>query len=161
MTCRGRLLQEEREEKALRKAEMEATKATNLLEHEAEIAARPPRAWFLTPRQQADIAKATKPVAGEAKGNTAAPDAAAASKAAKRAKDERNAETKGPSPTLSLLVTCLPASTDARHVLLPRFGQNWMPPLIGGQDERLSTLHAIQLSPGCSSTGSAGRKHGA
>ena len=37
----GGLLQEEREEMELRKAEMEAAKAENMVEHEAEINARP------------------------------------------------------------------------------------------------------------------------
>ena len=31
---------------------MEATKAENMITHEAEIAARPPRTWFQTPRQK-------------------------------------------------------------------------------------------------------------
>ncbi len=36
----------EREEKELRKAEMEASKMQNLIDHETEIFARPARSWF-------------------------------------------------------------------------------------------------------------------
>ncbi|CAL8470679.1 g10221 [Coccomyxa elongata] len=46
----------EREEMELRKAEMEAQKAENMVEHEAEIAARPPRTWFQTGREKAAAA---------------------------------------------------------------------------------------------------------
>jgi ATP-dependent RNA helicase DDX27 len=40
------VLQDEKEEKQLRQAEMEVKKGQNLLEHEAEIYARPARTWF-------------------------------------------------------------------------------------------------------------------
>ncbi len=40
----------------LRKAEMEAQKAENMVEHEAEIAARPLRTWFQTGREKAAAA---------------------------------------------------------------------------------------------------------
>ncbi|KAI9291296.1 DEAD-domain-containing protein [Neoconidiobolus thromboides FSU 785] len=40
------ILKEEKEEKMLSKAEMEITKAENLMKHEAEIKARPARTWF-------------------------------------------------------------------------------------------------------------------
>ena len=40
------VLEMERTEKSLRKAEMEANKAHNLLQHEEEIARRPARTWF-------------------------------------------------------------------------------------------------------------------
>lgn len=63
-----------------------------MLDHEAEILARPKREWFLTPRQKAEIAKAAK---SEASGATSEKDAAAARKAAKSKKDARNAEAKG------------------------------------------------------------------
>ncbi len=43
---------EERDERSLRLAEMQATKAANLLEHSDEIAARPARTWFQTPQQK-------------------------------------------------------------------------------------------------------------
>ena len=45
-------LQEEREEMELRKAEMEAAKAENMVEHEAEIHARPARTWFQTKKEK-------------------------------------------------------------------------------------------------------------
>ena len=53
-------LQEEREERQLRKAEMEVTKAENLVEHGAEIFAKPARTWFQTERQKQEAAKAAK-----------------------------------------------------------------------------------------------------
>ncbi|KAH9985378.1 DEAD-domain-containing protein [Russula compacta] len=40
------VMQEEKEEKQLRKAEMEVKKGQNILEHEAEIHSRPARTWF-------------------------------------------------------------------------------------------------------------------
>lgn len=40
------ILQQEKEEKAIQKAEMEMNKASNLIEHEAEIKSRPARTWF-------------------------------------------------------------------------------------------------------------------
>ena len=46
------MLQEEREEMELRKAEMEAAKAENMVEHEAEINARPARTWFQTRKEK-------------------------------------------------------------------------------------------------------------
>ncbi|MCO5592482.1 hypothetical protein L7F22_046485 [Adiantum nelumboides] len=59
----GAVLWEEREERALRKAEMEANKAQNMLDHEAEIFSRPKKVWFQTgqeKRQSANAAKAAK-----------------------------------------------------------------------------------------------------
>ena len=50
-------MQEEREERDLRKAEMEANKAENMIEHEAEIYSRPARTWFQTERQKKQVAK--------------------------------------------------------------------------------------------------------
>ena len=41
-------MQDEREERELRKVEMQTQKAENMIEHEAEIYARPPRTWFQT-----------------------------------------------------------------------------------------------------------------
>ncbi|MQM02378.1 hypothetical protein Taro_035144 [Colocasia esculenta] len=54
------ILQEEREERALRKAEMEATKAENMITHKDEIFSRPKRTWFVTEREKKLIAKAAK-----------------------------------------------------------------------------------------------------
>ena len=45
-------MQEEREEMELRKAEMEAAKAENMVAHEAEIQARPARTWFQTRKEK-------------------------------------------------------------------------------------------------------------
>lgn len=47
------ILQQEREERALRIAEMEARKAKNLIEFEDEIKARPARTWFQSERCEA------------------------------------------------------------------------------------------------------------
>ncbi len=47
---------EEKEEKEFRKGDMELTKGRNMLEHEAEIMARPARTWFQT-AQEKQIAK--------------------------------------------------------------------------------------------------------
>eukprot|EP00250_Pteridium_aquilinum_P010415 c19370_g1_i2 orf=528-3065(-) len=65
------VIQEEREERALRKAEMEANKAQNLMDYESEIYARPKKVWFQTTqerRQSANAAKAAKTVVGKDKG---------------------------------------------------------------------------------------------
>lgn len=40
------ILQEEKEEKAIRQAEMEVKKGSNMVEHEEEIFGRPRREWF-------------------------------------------------------------------------------------------------------------------
>ncbi len=52
--------QEEREERDLRKAEMEANKAENLIEHEVEIYSRPARTWFQTEKQKQQVVKRTR-----------------------------------------------------------------------------------------------------
>jgi hypothetical protein len=52
------MIQEEKQEKAFRLAEMEATKAGNIIEHEAEIYSRPKREWFLTNKQKKSSAQA-------------------------------------------------------------------------------------------------------
>ncbi|TPX63430.1 hypothetical protein SpCBS45565_g06613 [Spizellomyces sp. 'palustris'] len=44
---------EEKEEKEMRKAEMEISKAQNIMEHEAEIKSRPARTWFQTEKEKA------------------------------------------------------------------------------------------------------------
>ncbi|XP_072063973.1 DEAD-box ATP-dependent RNA helicase 28-like [Arachis hypogaea] len=54
------VLEEEREERALRKAEMEATKAENLIAHKEEIFSRPKRTWFVTETEKKVAAKAAK-----------------------------------------------------------------------------------------------------
>jgi len=60
------LLQEEREERQLRKAEMEVTKADNMMQHGAEIFSKPARTWFQSERQKQELARAEKEGAGEA-----------------------------------------------------------------------------------------------
>ncbi|GLI64314.1 hypothetical protein VaNZ11_007513 [Volvox africanus] len=60
------ILAEERQEADLRKAEMEANKVSNMLEHEGEILARPRRTWFMNDRQKKDLRKRSAAVsAGE------------------------------------------------------------------------------------------------
>lgn len=54
------VLGEERDEKELRKAEMEAQKASNMIEHETEIYSRPARTWFQSEQQKKDVAAAAK-----------------------------------------------------------------------------------------------------
>ena len=48
---------EERTERQLAKAEMEANKASNLLEHAAEIKSRPAKTWFQSEREKRDVQK--------------------------------------------------------------------------------------------------------
>ena len=59
---------------------MEMTKAENLVEHGAEIFAKPARTWFQTQRQKQEIAQAEKV------------QAAAAEPASQRSKREKEAE---------------------------------------------------------------------
>ncbi|KAL7166243.1 hypothetical protein ACSBR2_037009 [Camellia fascicularis] len=54
------ILQEEREEMALRKAEMEAAKAENMIAHRDEIFSRPKRTWFVTEKEKKLVAKEAK-----------------------------------------------------------------------------------------------------
>ncbi|KAK2424872.1 DEAD-box ATP-dependent RNA helicase [Trifolium repens] len=54
------VLEEEREERILRKAEMEATKAENMIEHREDIYSRPKRTWFVTEKEKKVSAKAAK-----------------------------------------------------------------------------------------------------
>lgn len=56
----SRIRAEEAEERVLRKAEMEATKAANMIEHEADIKARPPRTWFQTEAKKRALAEASR-----------------------------------------------------------------------------------------------------
>lgn len=51
---------EEREERALRKAEMEANKAQNLMDYESEIFSRPKKVWFQTAQERRQSANAAK-----------------------------------------------------------------------------------------------------
>ncbi|XP_021755301.1 DEAD-box ATP-dependent RNA helicase 28-like isoform X2 [Chenopodium quinoa] len=51
------ILREEKEEMALRKAEMEAAKAENMIEHREEIFSRPKKTWFITEKEKNLIAK--------------------------------------------------------------------------------------------------------
>lgn len=51
-----RIFNEEAEERILRKAEMEAAKAANMIEHSAEIYSRPARTWFMTNKQKQENA---------------------------------------------------------------------------------------------------------
>ncbi|CAL2233060.1 unnamed protein product [Prunus armeniaca] len=54
------IFQEEREEQALRKAEMEANKAENMIAHKDEIYSRPKRTWFVTEKEKRIVMKAAK-----------------------------------------------------------------------------------------------------
>ncbi|RXH73435.1 hypothetical protein DVH24_016257 [Malus domestica] len=54
------ILQEEREEQALRKAEMEASKAENMIVHKDEIYSRPKRTWFVTEKEKRMVVNADK-----------------------------------------------------------------------------------------------------
>uniref|UniRef100_A0A2P2KF34 DEAD-box ATP-dependent RNA helicase 28 n=4 Tax=Rhizophora mucronata TaxID=61149 RepID=A0A2P2KF34_RHIMU len=63
------ILQEEREERALRKAEMEATKAENMIAHKDTIFSRPKRTWFVTEKEKKLVAKAAKESAENEKGS--------------------------------------------------------------------------------------------
>ncbi|KAL6622834.1 hypothetical protein ACP70R_032713 [Stipagrostis hirtigluma subsp. patula] len=54
------IIREEREERALRKAEMEVAKAENMIAHKDEIYSRPKRTWFATEREKKLLAKAAK-----------------------------------------------------------------------------------------------------
>ncbi|KAK6938969.1 Helicase, C-terminal [Dillenia turbinata] len=61
------ILQEEREERALRKAEMEMTKAENLIAHKDEIYSRPKKTWFVSEKEKKLAAKAEKASLGKGK----------------------------------------------------------------------------------------------
>ncbi|KAM2973543.1 hypothetical protein FF2_020083 [Malus domestica] len=54
------ILQEEREEQALRKAEMEASRAENMIVHKDEIYSRPKRTWFVTEKEKRMVVNADK-----------------------------------------------------------------------------------------------------
>ncbi|GFP95250.1 dead-box ATP-dependent RNA helicase 28 [Phtheirospermum japonicum] len=63
------ILQEEWEEMALRKAEMEATKAENMIAHRDEIFSRPKRTWFVTEKEKKLAAQEAKDALGKKKGS--------------------------------------------------------------------------------------------
>ncbi|XP_042036137.1 DEAD-box ATP-dependent RNA helicase 28-like [Salvia splendens] len=63
------ILREEKEEMALRKAEMEVTKAENMIAHRDEIYARPKRTWFVTEKEKKLAAKASKEASDKVKGS--------------------------------------------------------------------------------------------
>jgi ATP-dependent RNA helicase DDX27 len=64
------IIQEEREERILRKAEMEATKAENMIAHKDEIYSRPKRTWFATEKEKKLLAKAAKESTSQGKSNS-------------------------------------------------------------------------------------------
>ena len=70
--------QEEREERELRRAELQVAKAENMIEHEAEIFSRPARTWFQTTREKHQLARAEK------EGTQQAPQKGARDKQAER-----------------------------------------------------------------------------
>ncbi|TYJ34882.1 hypothetical protein E1A91_A05G198500v1 [Gossypium mustelinum] len=63
------VIEEERAERALRKAEMEATKAENMIAHKDEIYARPKRTWFMTEKEKKLVAKEAKASVEKEKGS--------------------------------------------------------------------------------------------
>ncbi|KAL0912626.1 hypothetical protein M5K25_018610 [Dendrobium thyrsiflorum] len=54
------IFREEREERALRKVEMEATKVENMIKHKEDIYSRPKKTWFVTEKEKKLLAKASK-----------------------------------------------------------------------------------------------------
>ncbi|EKM61030.1 uncharacterized protein PHACADRAFT_24252 [Phanerochaete carnosa HHB-10118-sp] len=78
------VLQEEKEEKQLRQAEMELRKGQNLIEHEEEIKSRPARTWFQSEKEK----QKSKEVSKES--YEAGFAAAAAGKKGKKAEKEEN-----------------------------------------------------------------------
>ncbi|KAL6555448.1 DEAD-box ATP-dependent RNA helicase 28 [Orobanche gracilis] len=63
------ILQEEREEMEIRKAEMEAKKVENMILHKDEIYSRPKRTWFTTEKEKKFVAKASKEALVNKKGS--------------------------------------------------------------------------------------------
>ena len=67
------ILKEEAEEKALRVAEMEVNKASNMIQHHDQIMSRPARSWFQTEGERAQAKEASRsknPTAKAAEGNS-------------------------------------------------------------------------------------------
>lgn len=77
------ILEEEKEEKFLARAEMEATKAENLITHAAEIAARPARTWFQSEHQKQQAKAAAKQASSIAAGQKRKADSQDAPKRSK------------------------------------------------------------------------------
>ncbi|KAF9972945.1 nucleolar DEAD-box protein required for synthesis of 60S ribosomal subunit [Actinomortierella ambigua] len=63
------VMSEEKEEKALRQAEMEMRKSHNMLEHEEEIYSRPAKTWFQTDAEKKSAAAAGKSALNDPKSN--------------------------------------------------------------------------------------------
>ncbi|KAI9019801.1 P-loop containing nucleoside triphosphate hydrolase protein, partial [Hyaloraphidium curvatum] len=63
-----KILEEEKEEKALARAEMEATKAENMIMHADEIASRPARTWFQSEQQKKQAKNTSRPAGTEEDG---------------------------------------------------------------------------------------------
>ncbi|XP_020584076.1 DEAD-box ATP-dependent RNA helicase 28 [Phalaenopsis equestris] len=59
------ILREEREERELRKVEMEATKVENMIKHKEDIFSRPKKTWFATEKEKKLLAKASKEFASK------------------------------------------------------------------------------------------------
>ncbi|KAL8139044.1 hypothetical protein V2J09_005045, partial [Rumex salicifolius] len=62
------ILQEEEEEMALRRAQMEVAKAENMIEYRNDIFSRPRKTWFITEREKKEVAKAAKESSVKEKG---------------------------------------------------------------------------------------------
>ncbi|KAF8445958.1 DEAD-domain-containing protein [Boletus edulis BED1] len=54
------ILQEEKEEKQIRRAEMELSKSQNMIDHETDIFSRPARTWFQTKQERSKAAAVSK-----------------------------------------------------------------------------------------------------
>ncbi len=61
----GQILTEEREEKDMRKADMELQKLENMTDHKDEIYSRPKREWFLSEKQKREIQEKAREQHGE------------------------------------------------------------------------------------------------
>lgn len=59
------VLEQERVEKEIRKAEMQVTKATNVLEHQEEIMSKPARTWFQSEKEKKAIRDAERKARAE------------------------------------------------------------------------------------------------
>lgn len=81
---------EEREERAIRKAEMEAAKAENMMLHESEIYSRPARTWFQSAAEKKALKKA---MSSDAKGNAGKKETTKTKKAV--AKEKATGKNKG------------------------------------------------------------------
>ena len=91
---------EERAEKHLQRAEMEATKAENLVEHARDIHARPAKTWFQSEREKKAQSKASLK-ASEREDVDELEDVALGNGAGKKGKKTRRAERGGGGAGLS------------------------------------------------------------